>query len=286
MKKIATNLPGLLLLEPRVFGDDRGFFLESYNQRTFAELGIPEPFVQDNHSYSEKNVIRGLHYQIRQPQGKLVRAITGEILDVALDLRRAFPTFGKWESFKLSGDNKHMLWIPRGFAHGFRVVSQTAHVLYKTTDFHAAIRRNQRIQHDQSLHARLSRSFRINRIHLGYNPLLHGFGRDSQPRLGDQSTRFQFVPRPLPLPPSQASQRQQASEQRIKSAAPHPNSGLWHTRRFRDGHRRFRGCRFDFCFFFEIYECYWLWSGPVNPKPDHSPLLNRLLHKLKPATQT
>jgi len=137
MKKIATSLPGLLLLEPRVFGDDRGFFLESYNQRAFAELGIPEPFVQDNHSYSEKNVIRGLHYQIRQPQGKLVRAITGEILDVALDLRRSSPTFGKWESFKLSGENKHMLWIPHGFAHGFRVVSQTAHVLYKTTDFYA-----------------------------------------------------------------------------------------------------------------------------------------------------
>jgi dTDP-4-dehydrorhamnose 3,5-epimerase len=137
MKKIATSLPGLLLLEPRVFGDDRGFFLESYNQRTFAELGIPDPFVQDNHSYSEQNVIRGLHYQIRQPQGKLVRAITGEILDVALDLRRSSPTLGKWESFKLSGENKHILWIPRGFAHGFRVVSQTAHVLYKTTDFYA-----------------------------------------------------------------------------------------------------------------------------------------------------
>ncbi len=137
MKKIATRLPGLLLLEPRVFGDDRGFFLESYNQRVFTELGISEPFVQDNHSYSEKNVIRGLHYQIQQPQGKLVRAITGEILDVALDLRRASPTFGKWESFKLSEGNKRILWIPRGFAHGFRVVSQVAHVLYKTTDFYA-----------------------------------------------------------------------------------------------------------------------------------------------------
>lgn len=137
MKKIATSLPGLLLLEPRVFGDDRGFFLESYNQRTFAELGIPELFVQDNHSYSGKNVIRGLHYQIRRPQGKLVRAITGEILDVALDLRRSSPTFGKWEAVRLSGENKRMLWVPRGFAHGFRVVSETAHVLYKTTDFYA-----------------------------------------------------------------------------------------------------------------------------------------------------
>ena len=137
MKKIETSLPGVLLLEPRVFGDNRGFFLESYNQRVFAELGIAEPFVQDNHSYSERNVIRGLHYQIHQPQGKLVRAITGEILDVALDLRRSSPTFGKWESFTLSGENKRMLWVPRGFAHGFRVVSQTTHVLYKATDFYA-----------------------------------------------------------------------------------------------------------------------------------------------------
>jgi dTDP-4-dehydrorhamnose 3,5-epimerase len=137
MKATAASLPGLLLLEPRVFGDDRGFFLESYNQRTFTELGIPEPFVQDNHSYSERNVIRGLHYQIRQPQGKLVRAITGEILDVALDLRSSSSTFGKWESFKLSGENKQMLWIPIGFAHGFRVLSETAHVFYKTTDFYA-----------------------------------------------------------------------------------------------------------------------------------------------------
>ena len=137
MKKITTSLPGVLVLEPRVFGDDRGFFLESYSQRTFAELGIGEAFVQDNHSFSEKNVVRGLHYQIHQPQGKLVRAITGEILDVVLDLRRRSPTFGKWESFTLSGENKRMLWVPQGFAHGFRVVSQTTHVLYKTTDFYA-----------------------------------------------------------------------------------------------------------------------------------------------------
>jgi len=137
MKKTVTSLPGILLLEPRVFGDDRGFFLESYNQRTFAELGIADAFVQDNHSFSGKNVVRGLHYQIRQPQGKLVRVITGEILDVALDLRRSSPTFGKWESFRLSGENKLMLWIPRGFAHGFRVASANTHVLYKTTDFYA-----------------------------------------------------------------------------------------------------------------------------------------------------
>ncbi len=137
MKKLETSLPGLLLLEPRVFGDDRGFFLESYNQRVFAEIGISELFVQDNHSYSEKNVVRGLHYQIRQPQGKLVRAITGEILDVVLDLRRSSATFGKWEAFTLSGENKRILWIPRGFAHGFRVVSEAAHIVYKTTDFYA-----------------------------------------------------------------------------------------------------------------------------------------------------
>jgi dTDP-4-dehydrorhamnose 3,5-epimerase len=137
MKKIETSLSGVVLLEPRVFGDDRGFFLESYNQRTFAEIGITEPFVQDNHSYSERNVIRGLHYQIQQTQGKLVRAITGEILDVALDLRRSSSTFGKWEAFTLSAENKRMLWVPRGFAHGFRVVSQTANVLYKATDFYA-----------------------------------------------------------------------------------------------------------------------------------------------------
>ena len=137
MKKSTTSLPGILLLEPRVFGDDRGFFLESYNQRTFAEIGIADAFVQDNHSYSEKNVIRGLHYQILQPQGKLVRVVAGEILDVALDLRRSSPTFGKWEAFTLSGENKLELWIPRGFAHGFRVASANAHVFYKTTEFYA-----------------------------------------------------------------------------------------------------------------------------------------------------
>jgi dTDP-4-dehydrorhamnose 3,5-epimerase len=137
LRKIETNLAGVLLLEPRVFGDDRGFFLESYNERTFAEIGIRDRFVQDNHSYSERNVIRGLHYQIGQPQGKLVRVITGEILDVALDLRRSSPTFGKWQSFSVSGENKLILWIPGGFAHGFRVVSETADVLYKATDFYA-----------------------------------------------------------------------------------------------------------------------------------------------------
>jgi dTDP-4-dehydrorhamnose 3,5-epimerase len=137
IKKVETSLAGVLLLEPRVFGDDRGFFLESYNERTFADIGIHDRFVQDNHSYSERNVIRGLHYQVGQPQGKLIRVITGEILDVALDLRRSSPTFGTWESFSLSGENKLMVWIPSGFAHGFRVASKTAHVLYKVTNFYA-----------------------------------------------------------------------------------------------------------------------------------------------------
>ena len=136
MKKIATSLSGVLLLEPKIFGDDRGFFLESYNERAFAEAGIQDRFVQDNHSYSVRNVVRGLHYQIGNSQGKLVRAVTGEILDVAVDLRRGSATFGKWESFTLSGENKYGLWIPAGFAHGFRVMSPDAHVLYKATNFY------------------------------------------------------------------------------------------------------------------------------------------------------
>jgi len=137
MKKIETSLLGVLLLEPRVFGDERGFFLESYNERTFADVGIGERFVQDNHSYSARNVIRGLHYQVQQAQGKLVRVVIGEVLDVAVDLRRRSPTFGQWETFVLSGKEKRMLWIPRGFAHGFRVLSESAHLLYKSTDFYA-----------------------------------------------------------------------------------------------------------------------------------------------------
>jgi dTDP-4-dehydrorhamnose 3,5-epimerase len=120
-----------------VFGDERGFFLESYNERVFAGLGIGDRFVQDNHSRSIQGVLRGLHYQIQQPQGKLVRVVEGEILDVAVDLRRSSPTFGGWEAVRLSGDNKRMLWIPPGFAHGFRVASRAAHVLYKATDYYA-----------------------------------------------------------------------------------------------------------------------------------------------------
>jgi dTDP-4-dehydrorhamnose 3,5-epimerase len=137
IKKISTSLPGVFVLEPRVFGDERGFFLESYSEKVFTEIGIAERFVQDNHSYSTRNVLRGLHYQIQHAQGKLVRVGDGEILDVAVDLRRTSATFGKWEAVRLSGQNKRMMWIPAGFAHGFRVISPTAHVLYKATDYYA-----------------------------------------------------------------------------------------------------------------------------------------------------
>ena len=137
IKKIATSLPGVFILEPRVFGDQRGFFLESYNERVFRELGIGDRFVQDNHSSSTKNVLRGLHYQLKHAQGKLVRVVDGEILDVAVDLRRSSPTFGKWEAVRLSGENKRMLWVPAGLAHGFLVISNSAHVMYKTTDYYS-----------------------------------------------------------------------------------------------------------------------------------------------------
>ena len=137
IKKISTSLPGVFILEPLVFEDERGFFFESYNQQSMAAVGITEHFVQDNHSRSSRNVLRGLHYQVKNPQGKLVRAVEGEILDVAVDLRRSSSSFGRWEGVRLSGDNKRMLWIPAGLAHGFRVVSENAHVLYKATDFYA-----------------------------------------------------------------------------------------------------------------------------------------------------
>lgn len=137
IKTIPTSLPGLFIVEPRVFGDERGFFLESYNEQVMAGIGIREHFVQDNHSCSRRNVLRGLHYQIKQAQGKLVRVVEGEILDIAVDLRRSSPTFGTWEAVHLSGEKKRMLWIPVGFAHGFQVISEKAHVLYKATDYYA-----------------------------------------------------------------------------------------------------------------------------------------------------
>ena len=132
-----TPLAGVLMLEPRVFRDARGFFLESYNQAAMNEAGITQTFVQDNHSSSVLGTLRGLHYQIRQAQGKLIRVVSGEIFDVAVDLRRSSPTFGKWFGVHLSGENNRMIWIPQGMAHGFSVVSEVAHVLYKSTDFYA-----------------------------------------------------------------------------------------------------------------------------------------------------
>ena len=135
MKRIPTALPDVVLIEPKVFGDDRGYFYESWNRRTLAGLGIETDFVQDNHSRSQKNVLRGLHYQIEHAQGKLIRVIAGEVFDVAVDLRRSSPTFGKWAAFTLSADDKQMAWIPPGFAHGFCVTSDSAEFLYKTTDY-------------------------------------------------------------------------------------------------------------------------------------------------------
>lgn len=135
MKATATALPDVLLIEPRVFGDDRGFFFESYNARALAACGIDAAFVQDNHSRSRRGVLRGLHYQIRNAQGKLVRVVAGEVLDVAVDLRRSSPTFGRSVSVVLSAENKRMLWVPAGFAHGFLVRSESADFLYKTTDY-------------------------------------------------------------------------------------------------------------------------------------------------------
>jgi dTDP-4-dehydrorhamnose 3,5-epimerase len=132
-----TAIPDVLVLEPKVFGDSRGFFLESWNERAFAAAGIPARFVQDNHSRSARNVLRGLHYQLRQAQGKLVRVIAGEIYDVAVDIRRSSPTFGRWVGEPLSAENRRMIWVPAGFAHGFLVVSDAAEVLYKATDYYA-----------------------------------------------------------------------------------------------------------------------------------------------------
>jgi dTDP-4-dehydrorhamnose 3,5-epimerase len=138
MKAIATKLAGVFILEPKVFGDARGFFMESYNVKTTREaLGITYDFVQDNHSRSSKGVLRGLHYQIRQPQGKLVRVVKGNVFDVAVDLRKSSPSFGQWTGVELSEDNHRQFWIPPGFAHGFVVLSDSADFLYKTTDYYA-----------------------------------------------------------------------------------------------------------------------------------------------------
>ena len=145
MRVTPTAIAGVLVIEPRVFGDERGFFFESYNERAFAEAtGITAKFVQDNHSRSVKNTLRGLHYQIQQAQGKLVRAVAGEVFDVAVDIRRSSPTFGQWVGENLSAENKRMMWIPPGLAHGFAVLSESADFLYKTTDYWAP-------QHERTL---------------------------------------------------------------------------------------------------------------------------------------
>ncbi|PKN17983.1 MAG: dTDP-4-dehydrorhamnose 3,5-epimerase [Deltaproteobacteria bacterium HGW-Deltaproteobacteria-6] len=138
MNIIKTDLPDVLIIEPRVFGDARGFFFESFNQKDWQEkTGLRTTFVQDNHSRSERHVLRGLHYQIQQPQGKLVRVVRGKVFDVAVDIRRSSPDFGRWVSTELSEDNHRQLWIPEGFAHGFLVLTDFAEFLYKTTDYWA-----------------------------------------------------------------------------------------------------------------------------------------------------
>ncbi len=145
MKATRLAIPDVVLIEPKVFGDDRGFFMESFNQRAFnAATGTDHRFVQDNHSRSGRGVLRGLHYQIRQPQGKLVRVTSGAVFDVAVDLRKSSPTFGQWVGAELSDDNHHQLWVPPGFAHGFLVLSNSADFLYKTTDYYAP-------EHERSL---------------------------------------------------------------------------------------------------------------------------------------
>lgn len=137
MRVESTQIPGVLIVDPIVFGDDRGFFLESFNEREMRSIGIDAHFVQDNHSRSQRNVLRGLHYQIRQPQGKLVRVVSGRVFDVAVDLRRDSPAFGKWVGVELSAENKRMFWLPPGMAHGFVVLSDSADFLYKATDYYA-----------------------------------------------------------------------------------------------------------------------------------------------------
>lgn len=137
MKVTPLSIPGVMLIEPDVFGDARGYFMESWNRKVFTAAGIEADFVQDNHSHSARGVLRGLHYQIRRPQGKLVRVVNGRVYDVAVDLRRSSPSFGKWVGAELTADNRFMMWVPPGCAHGFLVLSQAADFLYKTTDYYA-----------------------------------------------------------------------------------------------------------------------------------------------------
>ena len=145
MKIIPTHIPDVLILEPQVFGDARGFFMETWNAKTFADAGLDLNFVQDNHSRSRQGTLRGMHYQIEHPQGKLVRVTSGKVFDVAVDLRQSSPTFGQWAGAELSDENHRMLWVPPGFAHGFYVMSESADFLYKCTDLYAP-------EYDRSLH--------------------------------------------------------------------------------------------------------------------------------------
>ncbi len=152
MNATRLAIPEVVLLEPKVFGDDRGFFFESFNHARFEEaIGRPVTFVQDNHSKSVQGVLRGLHYQMQQTQGKLVRVVQGEVFDVAVDIRRSSPTFGKWVGAHLSAENKHQLWVPEGFAHGFLVLSETAEFLYKTTDYYAPAHERSLLWNDPAL---------------------------------------------------------------------------------------------------------------------------------------
>ncbi len=144
MNFIPTSIPDLILIEPQIFGDERGFFMETFQAAQFSEKGLPTHFVQDNHSGSRQGILRGLHFQVQQTQGKLVRVVAGEVYDVAVDLRRSSPSFGQWVGILLSAQNKRQLWVPGGFAHGFYVVSEWTEVLYKTTDFYAP-------QHERTL---------------------------------------------------------------------------------------------------------------------------------------
>jgi dTDP-4-dehydrorhamnose 3,5-epimerase len=144
VKVVDTDLPGVKLIEPQMFGDERGFFLEAWNNRTFAQAGIDAAFVQDNHSRSARGVLRGLHYQMVRPQGKLVRVVAGRAFDVAVDIRRSSPHFGRWVGFELSAENKRMLWVPGGFAHGFLALEDDTDFLYKCTDYYAP-------KHDRSM---------------------------------------------------------------------------------------------------------------------------------------
>ena len=137
MNIIPTDIPGPVIIEPQIFGDDRGFFMETFQKRIFSEAGLPTDFAQDNHSGSRKGILRGLHYQLVKPQGKLVRVVVGEVFDVAVDLRRSSPYFGRWVGLRLSAENKRIFWVPPGFGHAFYVLSDWAEFLYKATDFYA-----------------------------------------------------------------------------------------------------------------------------------------------------